>query len=86
MLCRAFLVNNDFDASVKMPLKLPLKMSLPENVKTVNLKGASFMVIMLLHKGFTHKQSQKKPRLHFGESFALFADNYHIFNHSTCQL
>ena len=44
--------NSDFDASVKVPLELPLKMSLPENENTVNLKSASFVVIMLLHEGF----------------------------------
>ena len=32
---------------------------------------ASFIVIMLLHKGFTHIHSQIKPRLLFGESFTL---------------
>ena len=26
---------------------------------------------MLLHEGLTKVHSQKKPRLHFGESFAL---------------
>ena len=45
--------------------------SLPENENTVNLKSAYFIVIMLLHNGLTHIHSQKKPRLHFGESFAL---------------
>ena len=29
----------------------------------VNLKSASFVVIMLLHEGLIHIQSQKKPRL-----------------------
>ena len=39
----------------------------------VNLKSASFVVVMLLHKGSTNDSghSQKNPRLHFGESFAL---------------
>ena len=49
----------------------PLKISLPENKTTVNLKSASFIVIMLLHKGLTHFQSQIKPQLLFGESFTL---------------
>ena len=40
-----------------------------ENKNTVNLKSDSFIVIMLLHKGLTHIYSQKKPGLHFGESF-----------------
>ena len=48
-----------------------LKISLPENKTMVNLKSVSFMVIMLLHKGLTHIQSQVKPRLHFSESFTL---------------
>ena len=31
---------------------------------------------MLLHEGLTHIHSQKKPKLHFGESFALrYVDN-----------
>ena len=38
---------------------------------TVNFKGASFIVTMLLHKGLTHTHSQIKPRLLFGESFTL---------------
>ena len=37
----------------------------------VNLKSASFVVIMLEYEGLTHVHSQKKPRLHFGESFTL---------------
>ena len=49
----------------------PLKMSLPKNETTVNLKSAYFVVILLVHKGLTCIHSQKKPRLHFGESFAL---------------
>ena len=36
----------------------PLKISLPENETTVNLKRASFFVIMHSHKGLTHIQSQ----------------------------
>ena len=43
----------------------------PENENTVNLKSASFIVIMLLHEGLTHIHSQKKPKLNFGESFTL---------------
>ena len=50
---------------------LPLKMNLSQKQNTVNLESASFVVIMLLHKGLTHIHSQKKPRLHFGESFTL---------------
>ena len=38
---------------------------------TVIIKSASFVIIMLLHKGLTHIQSQLKPWLLFGESFAL---------------
>ena len=49
----------------------PLKISLPKNKTMVNLKSASFVVIMLLHKGLTHIQSQIKPWLLFGESFSL---------------
>ena len=59
----------DFCAIVKVPVALPLKMSLPENETTINLKGASFVVI--LHEGLTHNQSQIKPRLLSGESFTL---------------
>ena len=40
-------------------------MSLPENETMINLKSASFMVIMLLHEGLTHVHSQIKPRLLF---------------------
>ena len=44
----------DFDAIVKVPVALPLKISLPKNETMVNLKSASFIVFMLLHKGLTH--------------------------------
>ena len=43
----------------------------PKNESTVNLKSASFIVIMLSHEGLTHIHSQIKPRLLFGESFTL---------------
>ena len=42
--------NRDFDAIVKVPAALPLKMSLTENENMVNLKIASFNVIKLLTK------------------------------------
>ena len=48
-----------------------MKISLPENETTVNLKSASFHVMMLLHEGLIRIQSQIKPRLLFGESFTL---------------
>ena len=54
-----------------MPLALPFKINVPKTENTVNLKSASFVVIMLLHKGLTHIQSQIKLWLIFGESFAL---------------
>ena len=54
-----------------MPRALPLKISLPENETAVNLKSASSIIIMLLHKGFTYIQSQINPRLLFGASFIL---------------
>uniref|UniRef100_A0A671U4Y9 CCR4-NOT transcription complex subunit 10 n=1 Tax=Sparus aurata TaxID=8175 RepID=A0A671U4Y9_SPAAU len=43
----------------------PLKISLPENETTLNLISASFVVIMHLHEGLTHIQSQIKPWLLF---------------------
>ena len=58
--------NTDFDVGVKVPVALALKMSL-----TRKQKYGFFVVIMLLHKGLTHKHSQKKPRLHVGERFNL---------------
>ena len=48
-----------------------LKWVWPENENTMNLKSASFVVIMLLQEGLTHVHSPKKPRLHSGESFTL---------------
>ena len=66
-----FFLNRDFDAIVKVPVALPLKMSLPENETMVNLKSASFIVIMLLHEVLIHIQSQIKPWLLFGERFTL---------------
>ena len=49
----------------------PLKISLPENETMVNLKCASFLVIMLLREALTHIQSQIKLWLLFGKSFTL---------------
>ena len=54
-----------------MPVALPLKISLPEKETTVNLKSASFIVIMPLHKGLTRIHSQIKPMLLFPKSFTL---------------
>ena len=54
--------NKDFDAIVKVPVALPLHISLPLNETTVNLKSAFFIVIILLHEGLTHIHSQIKPR------------------------
>ena len=48
-----------------------MKISLPENETMVSPKSASFVVIMHLHQGLSHIQSQMKPRLLFGESFTL---------------
>ena len=44
---------------------------LAENENLVNLKSASFVVIRLLHKGFTHIHSQKKPKLQEEKSFFM---------------
>ena len=41
-------------------LMLVFKINMPKTETTVNLKSASFVVIMLLHE---HIQSQIKPRL-----------------------
>ena len=49
----------------------PLKIGLPKFKTTVNLKSAPFVIIMHLHDGLTHIQSQIKPWLHFGESLTL---------------
>ena len=54
-----------------MPLALPFKINVPKTETTVNLKSASFVVIMLLHEGLTRIQLQIKSRLLFGESFTL---------------
>ena len=40
-----------------------------ENKNMVNLKSASFVVIMLLHEGLTHKHSQKKALVAFWWEF-----------------
>ena len=58
-----------------MPVALHLKICLPENETTMNLKSASFVVVMPLHEGLTHIQSQIKPLLLFGECFTLTTDN-----------
>ena len=52
----------------------------------VNLKSAFFIVIMLLHKGLTHVRSQKKPRLHFGETLTFFflAANCYMKTYFVC--
>ena len=41
----------------------------PENENTVNLKSASFIVIMLLHEGLTRTHSQKKAYVAFWREF-----------------
>ena len=48
-----------------------LKWVWAENETTVNLKRASFIIIMLLLEGLTHIHSWKQPKLHFVESFTL---------------
>ena len=53
--------NRDFDASTKVPVALPLKISLSKNKTTVNLSSLSYFYT-------THIQSQIKPRLLFGNS------------------
>ena len=45
--------------SLKCPKHSHLELVWPENKNTVNLKIASFVIIMLLHKGLTHIHSQK---------------------------
>ena len=52
-----------------LPLALHWKWFWPENENTVNLKSGAHVVIMLLHKCLSVVDSQKDPRLHFGESF-----------------
>ena len=54
-----------------MHLALLFKINIPKTETMVNHKSASFVEIMLLHEGLTHIQSQIKPWLIFGESFAL---------------
>uniref|UniRef100_A0A8D0A500 Elastin microfibril interfacer 2 n=1 Tax=Sander lucioperca TaxID=283035 RepID=A0A8D0A500_SANLU len=44
---------------------------LTENENTVNLKSGVSVLNMLLNEGLTQVHSQKDPRLHFGESYAL---------------
>ena len=59
-------------AILMLALKCPcttLKISLSENKTTVNLKSDSFVVIIRLHEGLTHIQSQIKPWLLFGDNF-----------------
>ena len=61
--------NRDFDASVKVPVALPLKMSLTQKENTANLKSASFIVIMLLHKGLTSYSITNKALAAFWREF-----------------
>ena len=49
----------------------PVQINVPQTKTTLTLKSASFIAIMRLHEGLTHIQSQMKPRLLFGESFAF---------------
>ena len=65
-----------------MPLALLFKINMPKTETTVNFKSASFVTIMLLHKGLTHIQSQIKLWLLFGESFAL-NENSEVFNQNS---
>ena len=52
----------------------PLKISLPENETTVNLKSASFLVIMLLHEGLTQYSITNKALVAFWPEFHFNAD------------
>ena len=56
-------------------LQFPIISSAVLSIKPIKAKkkkiSTSFIVIMLLYKGLTQAHSQQKPRLHFGESFAL---------------
>ena len=52
----------------KCPIHSHWKWVWAQNDNAVNLKSASFVVIMLWLL-YSHKK--KKPRLHFGESFTL---------------
>ena len=45
-------------------------------IHTISKKRDSFIAIVLLHEGLTHIHSQKKPRLHFGESFTLRKEEF----------
>ena len=56
-----------------MLLALAFKINVSKTETKVNLKSASFVVIMLWHEGLTHIQSQIKPRLLFGKISALSA-------------
>ena len=51
------LKNRDFDAYIVFAANTPLKI----------------IFTLLLHRGLIQVRSQKKPRLHFGESFTLSA-------------
>ena len=57
--------------SLICPKHSHLKRIWPEIENIANLKSAFFIIIMLLHKDLTHIHSQKKPMLHFCESFTL---------------
>ena len=63
--------NRDFDAIVKVPIAMPLKISLPKYETTVNFKSTTFVVIMLLDEGLTHLHSQKKASVAFWREFHL---------------
>ena len=52
-------------------------------VNMVNLKSGSFIIIMLLHEGLTRVRSQKKPRLHFADSFTLTQNQLQRFHRET---
>ena len=63
--------NSDFDAIIVFAPSTPLKMSLTWKLKYGHIKSGTFVIVMLLNKRLTRVQSQKDPRLHFGESANL---------------
>ena len=56
-------LKKDFDAMVPGPHAVRWRAWGPVSQTMVNLKSASFVVILLLHEGLTHIQSQIKPGL-----------------------
>ena len=75
-----FMCRDPGDTTSKVSCCVEPSYCFKNSVNTINLKSASFVVIMLSHGRLNHIHSQKKLELHFGETFTLtLAEFWDVF-------